>query len=84
MGLLSGRYSSPVDGDVSKYQQGIKPSMFKALIGRGHHEFSTKRQQDAVEFLLHLINVMEVSVELIIYAHVRKGYQLYLISYSLA
>ncbi len=43
-----------------QYQQGIKPSMFKSLIGRDHPEFSTKRQQDAVEFLLHLINITEV------------------------
>ena len=33
--------------------------MFKALVGKGHPEFSTKRQQDAVEFLLHLINMTE-------------------------
>jgi ubiquitin carboxyl-terminal hydrolase 5/13 len=28
--------------------------MFKYLIGRGHEEFATMRQQDAFEFLLHL------------------------------
>jgi uncharacterized UBP type Zn finger protein len=59
-GILSGRYSKPVDGDAENYQQGIKPTMFKSLIGKGHPEFSTKRQQDAMEFLLHLINVTEV------------------------
>lgn len=58
-GILSGRYSKPVDGDAENYQQGIKPTMFKSLIGKGHPEFSTKRQQDAMEFLLHLINVTE-------------------------
>lgn len=35
--------------------------MFKTLIGRGHPEFSTRRQQDAQEFLLHLISLVEVS-----------------------
>lgn len=35
--------------------------MFKALVGRGHPEFSTNRQQDAQEFLLHFINMVEVS-----------------------
>ena len=34
--------------------------MFKALIGKGHPEFSTNRQQDAQEFFLHLINMVEV------------------------
>ena len=34
--------------------------MFRTLIGRGHPEFSTKRQQDAQEYLLHLINMVEV------------------------
>ncbi|PBP16039.1 ubiquitin carboxyl-terminal hydrolase 14, partial [Diplocarpon rosae] len=58
-GLLSGRYSRP-DPDVrtadSKlaYQRGLAPAMLKVLIGRGHAEFSTMRQQDAFELLLHL------------------------------
>lgn len=34
--------------------------MFKTLIGKGHPEFSTKRQQDAQEFFLHIINILEV------------------------
>ena len=37
--------------------------MFKTLIGRGHAEFSTKRQQDTQEFLLHLISVIEVCIK---------------------
>lgn len=60
VGILSGRYAKPIDGDETQYQQGIKPTIFKALVGKGHPEFSTKHQQDAVEFLLHLINVTEV------------------------
>lgn len=66
-GLLSGRYShraklpppSQSDFDASqeppKFQEGIKPSQFKALIGKGHEEFSTMRQQDSEEFLQHLL-----------------------------
>lgn len=62
-GLLSGRYSHPAastssnqDEDPTKrFQEGIKPNMFKALVGRGHEEFSTMRQQDSEEFLQHLI-----------------------------
>ena len=36
--------------------------MFKTLVGRGHPEFSTKRQQDAQEYLLHLLAMVEVSL----------------------
>lgn len=60
-GLLSGKYStpppegSPVDAD----SPGISPLMFKTLIGRGHQDFSTKRQQDAQEYLSHIITLVE-------------------------
>lgn len=66
-GLISGRYShrakapppSTTDYDASdgppRFQEGIKPSQFKALIGKGHEEFSTMRQQDSEEFLQHLL-----------------------------
>lgn len=33
--------------------------MFKNLIGKNHPDFSTKQQQDAQEFFLHLVNVIE-------------------------
>lgn len=46
-------------------QNGIAPRMFKSLIGKGHPEFSTNRQQDAQEFFLHFINMVEVMVEFI-------------------
>ncbi|XP_064204025.1 ubiquitin carboxyl-terminal hydrolase 5-like isoform X1 [Anguilla rostrata] len=60
--LLSEEYSKPTcdsEDDPSGYQVGIAPRMFKALIGRGHPEFSTNRQQDAQEFFLHFINMVE-------------------------
>ncbi|KAF2101863.1 ubiquitin thiolesterase [Rhizodiscina lignyota] len=61
-GLLSGRYSKP-DSDVIvsedspevPHQKGLAPAMLKHLLGRGHEEFSTMRQQDSFEFLLHLL-----------------------------
>lgn len=64
-GLLSGRYSRP-DTDViaSEYspeiphQKGLAPAMLKHLIGRGHEEFSTMRQQDSFELLLHLLKLI--------------------------
>uniref|UniRef100_A0A0C9RW38 Ubiquitin carboxyl-terminal hydrolase n=1 Tax=Wollemia nobilis TaxID=56998 RepID=A0A0C9RW38_9CONI len=68
-GMLSGKYSSPVyEGDevdkpenmTSKVrQEGIPPRMFKSLIGTGHPEFSSTRQQDALEFFLHLLDKVE-------------------------
>lgn len=39
--------------------------MFKSLIGKGHPEFSTNRQQDAQEFFLHFINMVEVMAEFV-------------------
>jgi len=36
--------------------------MFKMLVGNGHREFSTKQQQDAHEFLLHLLKLVDVSL----------------------
>ena len=66
-GLLSGRYShsapyacrTPLHPSdplwhpslTLVFQQGIKPTSFKALIGKRHPEFSTMKQQDSEEFL---------------------------------
>ncbi|TBU25653.1 ubiquitin carboxyl-terminal hydrolase 14 [Dichomitus squalens] len=70
-GLLSGRYSHPRPHAASSpsapketnplvpvFQEGVRPSGFKALVGKGHEEFATMRQQDAEEFLTHLITVL--------------------------
>ena len=59
-GLLSGRYSrQPEDpAEAAKGQPGVEPFTFKNVVGRGHPEFSGKRQQDAQEFILHLINMV--------------------------
>ncbi|KAL3636834.1 ubiquitin-specific protease ubp14 [Castilleja foliolosa] len=68
-GLLSGRYSIPAAkkddaGDAAQTtlttkQEGIPPRMFKSVIAAKHPEFSTMRQQDALEFFLHLIDQVE-------------------------
>lgn len=59
-GLLSGKYSEQPSKSVDdESRQGIPPRMFKILIGRGHPGFSSNRQQDAQEFLLHLINILD-------------------------
>ena len=71
-GLLSGRYSTPRSQPTTEtksnplqhisptatFQEGVKPSGFKALVGKGHEEFATMRQQDAEEFLTYLIKVL--------------------------
>ncbi|KAL9614233.1 MAG: hypothetical protein Q9167_001254 [Letrouitia subvulpina] len=64
-GLLSGRYSVPdtdvvasEDSPYVPHQKGLAPSMLKHLVGRGHEEFSTMRQQDAFELLLHLLKLV--------------------------
>jgi ubiquitin carboxyl-terminal hydrolase 5/13 len=70
-GLVSGRYSKP-DTYVSvseltpevPHQRGIAPAMLKHLVGRGHEEFSTMRQQDAFEFLLHFLKLITRSTHL--------------------
>ena len=33
--------------------------MFQTLVGRGHAEFSTKKQQDAMEYLGHVLKLTE-------------------------
>ncbi|KAJ3052533.1 hypothetical protein HK097_006099 [Rhizophlyctis rosea] len=60
-GLLSGRYSQPWSNDEgeTRGQDGIAPNMFKEFFGKGHPEFSTMRQQDAQEFLQHMLSIVE-------------------------
>ena len=67
-GILSGRYSKPETNIIATpespevpHQKGIAPAMFKHLVGRGHEEFCTMRQQDAFEFLLHLFKLISLS-----------------------
>uniref|UniRef100_A0A8C9SSY9 Ubiquitin carboxyl-terminal hydrolase n=1 Tax=Scleropages formosus TaxID=113540 RepID=A0A8C9SSY9_SCLFO len=51
---------SPLDPSQDfSTQIGISPRMFKALVSKGHPEFSSNRQQDAQEFFLHIINLVE-------------------------
>ncbi|KAG9452804.1 hypothetical protein H6P81_005708 [Aristolochia fimbriata] len=68
-GLLSGKYSilakqkeeceKSTPTTSSAKQEGIPPRMFKAVIAASHPEFSTMRQQDALEFFLHLLDQVE-------------------------
>ncbi|XP_065200121.1 ubiquitin carboxyl-terminal hydrolase 5 isoform X1 [Planococcus citri] len=57
-GLLSGKYShQPEDEYDNSFS--ISPNMFKTVIGKGHPAFSSKNQQDAQEFFLYLLTVVE-------------------------
>lgn len=62
-------YASPIQEKVPQqndkpsvvFQEGIRPIMFKSLVGKDHAEFSTMRQQDAGEFLAYLLEVIRRS-----------------------
>ena len=68
-GLWSGLYSEKREAKKIAYegqteeeksridycQDGIKPQMFKSLIGKDHPEFSSAKQQDALEYFQHLL-----------------------------
>lgn len=60
-GLLSGKYSGGVAANSldTETANGVAPIMFKQVIGKGHADFAGKQQQDAQEFFLHLISVLE-------------------------
>ncbi|XP_073009187.1 ubiquitin carboxyl-terminal hydrolase 14 isoform X2 [Typha latifolia] len=68
-GMLSGKYSQAAHeleeaGNCetmtsSAKQEGVPPRMFKAVIAANHPEFSSMRQQDALEFFLHLLDQVE-------------------------
>ena len=64
-GLKSGKWSQKmIDGKQMEnrneeyqgtveeecYQDGCKPAMFKTLVGKGHPEFQTGKQQDTREY----------------------------------
>lgn len=58
--LYSDRYIEPLPSSLSytpeKYT--LTPTMFKSLIGKGHREFSSSRQQDASEFYQHVLDLL--------------------------
>jgi len=67
-GLLSGRYSTPPEDfnreapvDIDSVQKGIAPYIFRHVMGKNHAEFSTKKQQDVMEFFEHMLTLTEQS-----------------------
>jgi len=49
-----------IEGKKKYWHHGIRPNTLKILIGKGHPEFATKKQQDAQEFFLYLVSLIEV------------------------
>nr|CDS26082.1 ubiquitin carboxyl terminal hydrolase 5 [Hymenolepis microstoma] len=68
--LCSGAYSFPAigisdlkSGEVIPRQPGIRPRMFRNLIGSTCSEFATNQQKDVQEFLAHLFDLVEREVK---------------------
>ncbi|KAH0517090.1 Ubiquitin carboxyl-terminal hydrolase 13 [Microtus ochrogaster] len=59
IGLCSGQEALQLRILEWPQQNGISPRMFKAFVSKSHPEFSSNRQQDAQEFFLHLVNLVE-------------------------
>jgi len=53
--LLSERYAPTAGPCVAEAAVSVSPQMLKFLVGKGHAEFSTGNQQDAEEYLKHLL-----------------------------
>ncbi|KHN73293.1 Ubiquitin carboxyl-terminal hydrolase 5 [Toxocara canis] len=55
-------FSCLLSGDYSKKGSefnGIKPTQFKRVVGRGHYEFSTSKQQDAEEYIRYFLSKVD-------------------------
>lgn len=70
IGLTSGKHSTqkwtePIEiepgrfSESQAYQDGVRPEMLKALLGKGHPEFASARQQDAFEYLQYVLTMTE-------------------------
>jgi len=55
----SGLYAVNPDKLGPGQESGVRPGLCKAIIGQGHPEFSSSRQQDAHELYLHLVSLLE-------------------------
>lgn len=53
---------SAIQENPEQYSHGVKPLLIKKLICLGNEEFSSGRQQDAMEFLTYFLNVLENKV----------------------
>lgn len=59
-GLFCGQYSFPtIENDPIAPVSGVAPRQFKRTVGKGHSEFSSMRQQDALEFFQWLLDLIK-------------------------
>lgn len=61
--VLSDTYKKPIsiensDDDEELNSVELRPSTFRGLVGKGHPDFSTGQQQDAVEYFQHLLEIL--------------------------
>jgi ubiquitin carboxyl-terminal hydrolase 5/13 len=57
-GLLTARYAESGESEEAVC---VQPRMLKNLVGKGHPEFSSSRQQDAQEYLQHVLTLLQRS-----------------------
>lgn len=50
--------AAPTEAPPAAEPCAVKPAAFKSLVGRGHAEFSSSRQQDAGEYFGHLLEAV--------------------------
>ncbi|GMR53680.1 hypothetical protein PMAYCL1PPCAC_23875, partial [Pristionchus mayeri] len=67
LGQMAKLFSSLVSGNFAKpppnhEYNGVKPTQFRKVVGRGHVEFSTCKQQDAEEYLRHLMDKISTNL----------------------
>lgn len=55
--ILSDRYKKTQDEEKDAALE-LRPSTFRTLVGKGHADFSTGQQQDAVEYFQYLLEIM--------------------------
>eukprot|EP00668_Euglena_longa_P000714 GGOE01000863.1.p1 GENE.GGOE01000863.1~~GGOE01000863.1.p1 ORF type:complete len:816 (+),score=202.42 GGOE01000863.1:65-2449(+) len=59
MALHSNRYTEDLSTEEEDLNAAhVVPFMFKRLVGKGHVEFSSDRQQDAAEYFQHLLEII--------------------------
>lgn len=57
--LLTDKYVPQGEEDDVLEKYVVAPRMLKSVVSKGHRDFSSNRQQDASEYLQHLLNAME-------------------------
>jgi ubiquitin carboxyl-terminal hydrolase 5/13 len=57
--MMSGNHSAPLPEVGEPDEVGVRPKLLKMLMGEGHDEFSSSRQQDAIEYLYHVFQKLE-------------------------